>query len=114
MFIAKSEYHELVKERDFFRDKAAKLGEELKNAQDLKKVLDVFAEKMNLISGSCISRSEFVIPAEYAVYVDDILGGKVIRQEGNKCIVISPTGDVKTGFTKQKPDKGYNYKLIRE
>jgi hypothetical protein len=47
-------------------------------------------------------------------YVDDILGGKVIKQDGTKCLVISKDGEVKTGLTKQKPDKNYNYKLVRE
>lgn len=47
-------------------------------------------------------------------YTDDILGGKVIKQEGTKCLIISKDGDVKTGLTKSKPDKGYKYKLVRE
>ena len=46
-------------------------------------------------------------------YTEDILGGKVIKQEGTKCIVIDKNGDVEIGLTKQKADKGYNYKLQR-
>lgn len=89
-------------------------------AEDLKRILDKLIEP-GLVGGSgyvsisggytdrTISLSDDVL-----VYVEDILGGKVIKQEGNKCVVIDANGNVKTGITKQKPDKGYKYKLVRQ
>jgi len=64
---------------------------------------------MNYASGGY----DLNLPTDVLRYVDDILGGKVIKQEGTKCIVIEADGTVKTGLTKQKADKGYSYKLVR-
>jgi hypothetical protein len=58
--------------------------------------------------------TNFNLPDNVLQYVDDILGGKVIKQEGNKCLVIDKNGNVKTGLTKEKVDKNYTYKLVRE
>lgn len=58
--------------------------------------------------------TEIVLPDTVLQYTDDILGGKVIKQEGNKCLVIAKDGTVKTGLTNAKVDKGYTYKLVRE
>jgi len=55
------------------------------------------------------------LPKEVAVYVDDIItGGKVIKQEATKAIVISPEGDVKQGWTKLEPQEDFSYCLVRE
>lgn len=52
-------------------------------------------------------------PDNVAQYVDDIvLGGKVIKQEGTKAIVIGLDGTVKEGLTKKKPRDGYTYVLV--
>lgn len=94
-----------------------KLFQDLKEAKNLKTIL----EKM---SGMTINGTDFAIsggswstmsfPDTVLQYVDDILGGKVIKQEGTKCLIIETDGTVKTGLTKQKPDKKYNYKLVRK
>lgn len=97
------------------------LEKELKQAKDLKEILNKFSSMsingFNFATvGGCfdIGYGGITLPDNVLVYVDDILGGKVIKQEGNKCLVIDKDGNVKTGLTKQKPDKGYNYKLVRE
>jgi hypothetical protein len=48
------------------------------------------------------------------LYVEDIIDGIVLKSKANKCIVIDEEGGVKIGLTKQKVDKNYNYKLIRQ
>jgi hypothetical protein len=70
-------------------------------------------ESNAFVSFSTIS-SHYSLPDNVLQYIDDILGGKVIKQEGNKCLVIDKKGNVKTGLTKEKVDKGYEYKLVRE
>jgi len=56
---------------------------------------------------------EYKLPSNVAVYEKDILGGEVIKQEATKCLIVDTEGNIKTGITKQAPDKGYKYKLIR-
>lgn len=51
---------------------------------------------------------------DIAVYVPDLVGGKVIKQEANRCIKINKEGDIEEGYTRKRCDKGFNYKLIRE
>jgi hypothetical protein len=60
-----------------------------------------------------VAWDNITLPDTVLQYVDDILGGKVIKQEGTKCLVIDKDGNVKTGLTKQKADKGFSYKLVR-
>ena len=100
--------------------KITRLESELANASNLKAILD----KMSSItfngsfihsdlSGSILS-SEIILPNDVARYVDDILGGTVVKQEANKCIVIELDGTVKTGLTKQAVDKNFSYNLVRK
>ena len=109
----------------------AELRHELQQSKQLKEVLEVLANKTGLPTpkygdNSCLTvdyangiswtshSANYVIPDNVLQYVDDILGGRVIKQEGNKCLVIAKDGTVKTGLTKAKTDKGYTYKLVRE
>ena len=91
------------------------LEEKLRKAEDLKEILVSLSDKskkyIDFMAGSSCMMGE--LPDNVLVYVDDILGGKVIKQEGVKCLVIDRAGNVKTGLTKQKADKGYTYKLMR-
>jgi hypothetical protein len=88
---------------------------ELEQARNLKAIL----EKLYPIASSNEFRfndisGELILPDRFAEYVEDLCGGKVIKQEANKVIKISKEGIVRVGMTKQKVDKGYSYKLIRE
>lgn len=82
-------------------------------AEDLKTLLEKYSEKLD-ISFTRMDGMSYGIPDDVLRYVDDILGGKVIKQEGTKCLVIDVNGNVKTGLTKQKRDPKYTYKLVRE
>ena len=92
---------------------------ELKEAKDLKAILEKlyplydFSKSLRYEGGGNLNIEE-MLPDNVLVYVDDVLGGKVIKQEGIKCLIIDKDGNVKTGLTKQKADKGYSYKLVRE
>lgn len=117
MFIKKSNYQELLK-------KIQSLEKELTEAKDLQNILMVLAEKtgisvpkvngyLSFRDGSIGWEDNFHLPDNVLVQVDDILGGKVTKQEGIKCIIIEKDGSVKTGLTKQNSDDGYDYKLVR-
>lgn len=102
-----------------YKELYEKVEVELKEAKDLKAILEklyplhsVYSTLRFDIGGSIDWGQE--LPDNVLVYVDDILGGKVIKQEGNKCIVISKDGKITEGLTKQKVDKSYSYKLVRE
>lgn len=110
---------EMISDRD---DEIKDLKVRLDKANDFKAILEKLTDKtlnnsvtlnsisyMNAITGS----PQLNISDNVLVYVDDILGGKVIKQEGIKCLVLNKDGDVKTGLTKQPADKGYSYKLVR-
>lgn len=94
------------------------LREKLEKAENLKEILHKLQEstsKFDTVLGGYMSVADFETGLSDAIprYVEDMLGGKVIKQEGTKVIQISSNGEVKTGLTKQPPDEGYTYKLIR-
>jgi len=112
---AYAEKHAELKEA--YAEKHAELTAELKEARDLKTILDRFSSLTINGTGFAMSggtwNTELVLSDTYLQYVEDILGGKVIKQEGTKCLVIGKDGTVKSGLTKEKADKGYTYKLVR-
>lgn len=99
----------------------ADLKQEVRNAKDLRLILEKLyplQAKFDCGSGKlgAVGAPHFSISDDIAQYVTDLLvsGGKVIKQEATKAIVISKEGEVKTGLTREKPDEGYTYKLVRE
>jgi len=123
MFITKKEHNQIIEHKDKtindYYAKIVKLEKELEQSKDLKGLLERFTSGLFDLSnfgytnGVAGFSPKFEIPDTVLQYTDDILGGKVIKQEGTKCLVIDSKGDVKTGLTKQKADKGYSYKLVR-
>jgi len=113
-------YHSKIEELEISLHESmkreAELKEDLKNAKDLKEILgkvgSLFGSEFLMANGS--AGYALNLPDTVLQYTEDILGGKVIKQEGNKCLIIDKEGKVKTGLTKEKVDKGYSYKLIRE
>lgn len=101
-----------------------RLKEELKESKDLKKILEAVGKITDDYSGVLALSGSGSLSTAYedienslsdAIprYVDDIFGGKVIKQEATKAIVISKDGEIKTGLTKQKAEKGYSYVLVQ-
>jgi len=118
MFIRKKAHEKIINLKN---QRIDELELRLKEAQNLKAILEKLSSmKINgqgfaVVDGSwTISECKLNLPDDVMRYVDDILGGKCIKQEANKCIVISKDGTVKTGLTKSQTDKGYSYKLVRE
>jgi len=112
-------YNELLNKIEHLEKTRDDYCARLVKAEDLKEIL-------KKVSSPDISVGDFLFATgsghnihlelgdDVLVYVEDILGGKVIKQEGTKCLVVDNEGNVKTGLTKQKPDKGFTYKLVRE
>jgi exopolysaccharide biosynthesis protein len=104
--------------KEEYAQKHKSLTAELKEAKDLKTILNrlssltINGNGFDMSGGSW--NTEIVLPDTVLQYVEDILGGNVIKQEGIKCLVIGKDGTVKTGLTKEKADKGYTYKLVRD
>lgn len=139
MFISKKKHNKIIEEHNkvnvgLFRELQEKeteikqghekhleivagLKKELEDARNLSKILDklsstsIFGMDWGAVGGTWRTAN---LPDNVLQYTEDILGGKVIKQEGTKCLVIDSKGDVKTGLTKQKADKGYSYKLVRQ
>lgn len=111
------------------------LKEELRGARDLKVVLEMIAEKTGFptapkekgkytlgVDTGFASNFSFAwcdatasLPDNVAQYVPDHFGGKVIKQEATKVVVLGADGSVvANGYTKRKADKGYSYLLVRQ
>lgn len=118
MFITLKKHNQIEEGHKIHLEIVSKLKDEVKEAKDLKDILEKLSSMTINGVGFSISggnwNTEIRLPDTFLQYTDDILGGKVIKQEGNKCLVIDKDGNVKTGLTKQKKDKGFSYKLIRE
>lgn len=99
-----------------YKEYSENLEKQLEEAKNLKSILEKMSSMtINGIDWGVSGGSwSLQLGDDVLVYVDDILGGKVIKQESTKCLVIDKDGNVKTGLTKQKADKGYSYKLVRE
>lgn len=139
MFITKKKHNQIIKDKDYtiscclkevnslksdiekghtaHLEIVAGLKKELEEARNLKLIIEKLYPLYS-IEGSIFTSSNgswsLNLPDDVLRYTDDILGGKVIKQEGTKCLMVDKDGNVKTGLTKQKADKGYNYKLVRE
>lgn len=120
--ITNKKHNQIIEHKDKtindYLAKIMKLEQELKEAKDLKLILEKLYPLYEIIgSDSVLSFTNggysLNLPDTVLQYTDDILGGKVIKQEGVKCLIVEKDGTVKTGLTKQKVDKGYSYKLIR-
>lgn len=105
--------------KDYYLGRIIVLEKQLEKAEDMKSIVSSLSNRrINITGGTNIVASSYAtghtlsLSDDVLVYVDDILGGKVIRQEAYKCIIIEQDGTIKTGLTKQKPATKYNYKLL--
>lgn len=118
MIILKRTHEKQIEEKS---KRITELETYLREAKDLKEILSkmscmtINGQDFSVTGGTwCIPSDTLNLPDNVMVIVDDILGGKCVKQEANKCIIVTKDGDVRTGLTKNKVDKGYSYKLIRE
>jgi hypothetical protein len=114
MFISKKKHNQIIEHKDKSindsQAKVIKLEQELKEARDLKSILEKLYPLHDFVNGigsvNISGGYSLNLPDTVLQYTEDIL-------EGTKCIVIEADGTVKTGLTKQKRDTGFTYKLIR-
>lgn len=120
--ITTKKHNKIISElKEEYAKKHAQLTQELKEAKDLKEILQkmssltINGNTWGVTGGSWnISTAKLELNDTIAQYVDDYFGGKVIKQEATKVIEITSDGKMVDGYTKQKPDDGYKYKLIRK
>lgn len=115
----------LLKQKDA---EIASLKEQLQDAKNLKYVLETLADKTGIPSFDknsyiitdfnwtlwSVNVWEMELPDKYLCYEEDILWGKVIKQEANKCIIIDEYWNVDVWITKQDCDKWRKYKLVQK
>jgi len=118
-------FHLLQVENVELRQKIEELSNKLEKAEDLKAILLSFKEQQDnfiVSAGSGITlfdlhssiQSEintWALDKNVAVYVDDLFGGKVIKQEAHKAILIKANGTVLEGLTKEPKTKVFSYTL---
>lgn len=96
-------------DKQSYQNEISSLKLELARAKDLKSILSINTAAI----ASYLVKTENK-ESNNNLHVEDILGGIVLRSEANKCIIINKDAEVLIGLTKQKVDKNYSYKLIRE
>ncbi len=135
MIILKSKLEKLLKiEREetavHYQSKIDRLTKELEEAKNFKALIERLASPINITSGSSggvlsfsggydplSSNHEIQINVKdnVATLVNDELSKEIIvKQQSTKIVFLNKDGGIeKTGYTKQKPDKGFSYKLVR-
>jgi len=112
-------------ETNMLREKIEELEKKLDKAERLESIFDKLFSSidgcLNLVGGLDISKGMFntlnvktVNGGEPAVYINDLFGDKVIRQESYKAILIDKEGNVTEGRTKLQPLNNKNYVLREE
>jgi hypothetical protein len=111
---------ELEKQSKYYKAEIKELEERLKKAENLELILQklypltTFNGCISFTDSGGYMKGELILPDNVLQYVDDLFGGKVIKQEGVRAIKIEKDGTIKTGLTKQKADDGRLYKLVQE
>ncbi len=118
MFITRKEHDRIVAEKDreiecLRRDN--KLGYLLESFE--KRLDTCTADMSNCIqfANAHFGNATLTLPDEYPVYVPDHFGGKVIKQESTKVVILDEEGNATYAVTgKHSADKGYKYLLVRK
>lgn len=135
MFVSKIKYDKLVSEKAEMETEASAIkcviNDLSKKVQDQKETINELTTKLAVensvnisgMSGGCVTVSQ----EDMGITTDLATGKTIFKKNGIKCIKITTTehnyaygeepvftSEIKEGFTEEKPDKGYNYKLIRE
>ena len=126
MFITKNKHYKIIKGIQEEYD------EKLKEAKDLKSIIERFAENRVIkfsdgsdyrsVSGyyDPLSQQEIILKPDEKhsmSFVSDELSENevIIKEKSTPIIFLDKNGEIKKkGYTKQKADKGYSYKLVRE
>lgn len=117
-FITKYRHNKIVEQ---YQEAITDLKEELYRKDQILKIVDKLADRTNNLSGrlddSCKVSSVSVMESlddTIPRYVPDMNGGKVIKQEATPVTKLDVNGKATYGYTREKPDAGYNYQLKQE
>lgn len=131
MFISKKKHKEIIitcmkdqaNEVAEYKKRILALEDALKEAKDFKDLFNKVAIKfndcimVNDVNNCFVSIEngfELKLPENVPVYVEDMLGGKVIRQESIPVTKLDKKGKATYGYTKAEPTKGREYLLIQD
>ena len=134
--LTNKKYKQLIAEIEYLKGHAAfdkqyreQIEAELKEAKSFKELIERLATPKTLLyngsgfsfSGSYdpLNNSEIIFQTSEGnktTWVSDELSSDVITKEkSTKIVFLNKDGDfIKSGYTKQKADKGFSYKLVRE
>lgn len=128
--LTNKKYEDLLQEIDVYKHLWENPKQELTKAKDFKKIMERITDKhdwtISLNGGSYtmsydpLSQSEITLKPDEnnsMTFVADELSENevIIKQKSTPVVILNKDGEVKKkGFTKQKADKGYTYKLVRE
>lgn len=101
-----------------YEDNIKDLREALWRKEKFEEILGKLTDKANVFgdaSMTWVSGGDVMACLDDSVprYVEDVLGGKVIKQEATPVTILDENGKATYGYTKQKADKGRTYKLVQ-
>lgn len=127
MFISKKKHDiivaDLMKRIDLHKQYDEMRKDNQKNNEKLIEILEALnagrkdfltADSIHGLAVACGGGYEITLPDNVPVYVEDVLGGKVIKQEATPVTILDEKGKATYGYTKDKADKGRAYKLIQK
>lgn len=113
IWITKYRHNKIVGQ---YEDAIKSLNEALYRKEKFEEIVDKLADKTNVMSADlsgAISSTDVMAHLDDSVprYVEDVNGGKVIKQEATPVTILDENGKATYGLTKEKPDKGRMYQL---
>ncbi len=92
------------------------LREALNRKESFEKIMDKLVDKTNYLVGmsdTLVSGADIMASLDDSVprYVEDVNGGRVIKQEATPVTILDENGKATYGLTKEAPDKGKRYQL---
>jgi len=113
-WITKYKHNKLVAEYEQAIDDLKKT---LNCRNDIVEILDRLTDKETSpfvsVSNSFVAGDDVMSHLDDSVprYVEDVNGGKVIKQEATPVTILDEDGKATYGYTKESPDKGKKYQL---
>lgn len=115
-FITKYRHNKIVEQ---YREHIKNLTETLNRKEKFEEILEKLTDKS--IAGwgkldTCVSGTNVMSCLDDSIpqYVEDVHGGRVIKQEATPVTILDKKGKATYGMTKQPPHKGRAYQLIQK
>lgn len=116
MFITKYRHNKIVEQ---YQKAIDDLKETLNRKEKFEEILEKLTDKTigyGYTLNTCVSAGDIMASLDDSVprYVEDVHGGKVIKQEATPVTILDENGKATYGLTKQAPDKGKKYQLLEK